>query len=284
MFPNRASLALSFGTYFNLLKCTMIDILIFKKWYILGCGGFTATLNNSCHAQEVVIHNQLRCTGGLQAQPQQSWALPSVDYIFFYSVIVLPILPGTTHTGSVMGSIPTFSPVNVSESGLDLLAAAAAASTVNPSIGGVLPTLSQITKSGPYNPAAAIPARIVKRILELDFVELSEITMDDDLPQQTPGRPRLPITDIYQWVERFSVMAALLSSRFPLKAPEFWAYQASIVRAERNYEGRCWVAYDRQFRREALSRKDINWSVPDPRLYNEAFTGRDTKVFKLPPG
>ena len=70
-----------------------------------------------------------------------------------------------------------------------------------------------MAKSGPYNPAAAIPARIVKRILELDFIEMSEITMDDDLPQQIPGcsvLARLPVTDICQWVERFSIMAALL--------------------------------------------------------------------------
>lgn len=35
-----------------------------------------------------------------------------------------------------------------------------------------------------------------------------------------------------------------------------------------------WVLYDRQFWREALARKDLNWSVTDPILYNEAFMGR----------
>ena len=34
------------------------------------------------------------------------------------------------------------------------------------------------------------------------------------------------------------------------------------------------MAYDRQFRREALARRSLDWSVPDPRLYSEAFTGR----------
>lgn len=34
---------------------------------------------------------------------------------------------------------------------------------------------------------------------------------------------------------------------------------------ERNYEVGRWVAYDRQFRREAL-----NWSITEPCLYNEA--------------
>ncbi len=55
-------------------------------------------------------------------------------------------------------------------------------------------------------------------------------------------------------------MAATLSARFPSKATELFAYQATIIRAERNYEAGRWVSYDRQFRREALARKDLNWS------------------------
>ncbi len=74
--------------------------------------------------------------------------------------------------------------------------------------------------------------------------------------------------------ERYQILAAILAIRFPEKAPEFLVYQASIVRAERNYEGCQWVLYDRQYRREALARRDLNWSVPDTRLYNKAFTGR----------
>ena len=99
----------------------------------------------------------------------------------------------------------------------------------------------------------------------------------DDIPSlgaHRPTPPRLPVTDISQWLERYSIMSAIISSRFPHKAPELFAYQALIVRAERNYESNRWVSYDRQFRREALACKDLNWSVPDARLYNEAFTGR----------
>ena len=105
--------------------------------------------------------------------------------------------------------------------------------------------------------------------------------MDDDLPQ-TPGRApppaRLPITNLSQWIERFSTTAAVLTTRFPEKALELFAYQASIVKVERNYEDRQWVAYDCQYRRAALARKDLNWSVPDARLYNEAFTGQARSI------
>ena len=110
---------------------------------------------------------------------------------------------------------------------------------------------------------------------------MSEISVNDE-PPQTPGRPpapaRPPVQEISQWIERFSLFAAVLCTRFPEKAPELWAYQATIVRAERNYEGKRWVTYDRQFRRQALARKDLNWSITDPRLYNEAFTGRARSI------
>ncbi len=52
------------------------------------------------------------------------------------------------------------------------------------------------------------------------------------------------------------------------------AYQALIVRCERNYREGKWVSYDRAFRREALAASSLDWSVPNPRLYQEAFTGR----------
>ena len=59
---------------------------------------------------------------------------------------------------------------------------------------------------------------------------------------------------------------------WPLASPT--KRQATVVRAEHNYEGKHWVAYDRQYRREALARRDLNWSVTDLQLYNETFTGR----------
>ena len=116
--------------------------------------------------------------------------------------------------------------------------------------------IPDLSSQGPYNPAAALPTRLVKRILELEFVEISDITVDDE-PPQAPGRPatpaRLPVTDISQWLERFAVMAAILAWRFPEKAPELLAYQATIVRAEimrasngwhmiDNIDGRHWPA------------------------------------------
>lgn len=68
-------------------------------------------------------------------------------------------------------------------------------------------------------------------------------------------------------------MAAIVCTRFPEKVPELWAYQATIIQAERNYGGKRLVTYDCQFCRQALAKKDLNWSVTDPPLYSEAFIG-----------
>ena len=81
-------------------------------------------------------------------------------------------------------------------------------------------------------------------------------------------------------MEKFSLMAGLLATRFPEKALELLAYQASIVRAERNFKGRRWVTYDRCYRREALAVKNLDWSVPNLRLYNEAFTGHTRAILR----
>ncbi len=182
-------------------------------------------------------------------------------------------------TLSALEGLPTFTPSAGSHTGLELLAAAASA----PSATGDGPTVLQhkgdigLNKPGPFNPAATLAPKVAKKILDLEFVEMAEVTIDA-APEPTAGRPfvpsRPPVTNISQWTERFAAMAALLSKRYPAKAPELFAYLATVVRAERNYETGRWAAYDRQFRREALARKSLDWSMPDPRLYSEAFTGR----------
>ena len=188
-------------------------------------------------------------------------------------------------------SLPTFTPSSgaaTHHAGLDLLASAALThpltSTGNPPpahAGGLVPPSGALSSQGPYHPAAVLPPKVAKKILDLEYVEMSEISLDD-APPHTPGQPPLParppIQNISVWVERFSVMAALLATRFPHKAAELFAYQASIVRAERNFDDGRWVAYDRCFRREALAQKNLDWSIPNARLYNEAFTGRARTV------
>ena len=96
-----------------------------------------------------------------------------------------------------------------------------------------------------------------------------------------PGKP--PVTTIRSWLECYNRMAAILTSRFPEKAAELWAYQTTIIHAAHTYEEANWVAYDRLYRREMLAAKNLNWPVPNPRLYSEAFTGRAKRHPQCPP-
>ena len=169
---------------------------------------------------------------------------------------------------SALSSFPLFSPSSGS-SGLNLLAAAASAANqhnITPKPAAPHPSHSLHT-AGTYNPAASLSPKVVKKILDLEFVEMSEISIIDNELSQTPSHPPVPalppITEISQWIERFSLMAAVLCTCFPDKALELWAYQAMIVRAECNYNEKHWVTYDRQFSCEALARKDLNWSITD---------------------
>ena len=164
--------------------------------------------------------------------------------------------------------MPTFTPLG--EAGIPLLQQ--------------LPRELAIPVQLSFDPVAALPARLVKRILDFDFVEMSDMLSDawqedsilgcDPLSSSRRVVRRAPITEITLWLEGFGRLASVLTSRYPGKAAEMWAYQSSIIRAARNYDGTAWVVYDRQFRREALARRDLNWSATNARLYSEAFTGR----------
>ena len=121
----------------------------------------------------------------------------------------------------------------------------------------------------------ALPLKMVKQILNIEFVKMAELLLDTS----EQGHPHCrtchpPVTNILQWLECLGRLASVLWTKYLDKAAEFWAHQSSILRAARNVEGTAWVAYDRQYWREALARWDVNWSVCNARLYSEVFTGK----------
>ena len=69
---------------------------------------------------------------------------------------------------------------------------------------------------GPYNLIALVPVKVAKKILDLEFVE--KFFSSDDPTPSAPGHPppRGPIKDISRWVEKFSITAAILSTRYHL--------------------------------------------------------------------
>ena len=165
-------------------------------------------------------------------------------------------MPAPAH----LPQLPTFIPATAPSAGLELL------------IGQTTPQIDHVQhraappdlhRPGPYNPAAPLPPKVVRRILALEFIEMAELRADiwPDEPGPHEGasqsrRPmgKPPVNDIRVWLECFARMAAVLVTRFPEKGPELWAYQSTILKAAHMYEGSNWVSYDRQFRRDMLVR------------------------------
>ena len=193
-----------------------------------------------------------------------------------------PPPPPAGHSGEALGDLPdpaslpplpTFTPAGgPSSSGLDVLAVATADHLPQ---SGDPPNNAHgsLHSQGPYNPAASLPPKVVNKILAFEFVEMSELrgdiwpddsTTDAATPARRTSKP--PVVSIKSWLECYARMATVLVSRFPEKAPELWAYQSTVLVAAHNYEGANWVAYDRQFRRAMLAKKNLNWSVHDTRL------------------
>ena len=70
-------------------------------------------------------------------------------------------------------------------------------------------------------------------------------------------------------VESFSVMAGILTTKYPQCAQDLFAYQKTIVHASRSFSGDYLVNYDLCYHRQVAATKSLKWSVSDFSLYNE---------------
>ena len=139
-------------------------------------------------------------------------------------------------SASARTSLPVFLGAPARVTGLDMLASAALGVPITGALCKPLVADGRRTTAalegeghlhipGPFNPTASLPQRVVKRILDLDFLEMAEITADVDPLQSANSPPAQPqITSISMWLERFSLMVATLVTRFPEKVPELFAY------------------------------------------------------------
>ena len=201
-----------------------------------------------------------------------------IPVLFRYAGDV-PSQPKEPHQPSTGLSLPVF----------------AQASTV-PTLGGSLapavsdgfPRLGEQNNSGGSGRlgadlAARFPPKVIAKIENLEFVEMSDLLQEAWASDATGsssssivkhlGR-RPPVSDILVWAECFTAMAAVLSRKYPMKAPELFAYARRIFHAARIYDSHLWVYYDQIYRRQAATRRSLDWSVEDQSLYNETFGGR----------
>lgn len=128
---------------------------------------------------------------------------------------------------------------------------------------------------------AVVPQKLVKKIINREFVDMSELLpaswrLDTEAGSSSHSskHPRHgPVKQIKVWAECFVVYAAILVAAYPDKGPHLFAYLRSIVRASRQFEDTAWVSYDMAFHRAEANRGSLDWGVPNPGLYSDAFTG-----------
>ena len=154
------------------------------------------------------------------------------------------------------------------------------------SSGGILrPTPKDELDMGSFQD---LPPKLVKRILNLEFVDMSELIpgswklTEDTSPccQHTHAPRRGLVTDILLRIEYYSTMVAVLASYLPVKVPQLMTYQKTIVKAHRTYAGHAWVTYDLAYRHRAANLKSLDWGVIDFNLYTETFTCRGKAILR----
>ena len=145
------------------------------------------------------------------------------------------------------------------------------------------PPIINSTITGPFAPSPraatssatpltlSVPTKIVRNILDLDFVEMAELLPDTwKLMEEEPGschqrrsQHRGPITDILVWIECYASMVSVLAIGYPSKTPQLMSYQKTIVKAHRTFTGEGWVTYDVCFRRKVAITKSLDWGEID---------------------
>ena len=130
-----------------------------------------------------------------------------------------------------------------------------------------------------------IPPKLSKKILDLEFNEISELLPDTwNIQEEERGccshciTRRGPVTDILVWLECFAALEAVLSTKYPDKVTHFMAHQRTIIKAQRCFVGDGWVTYDSTCRQASAASKSLDWGLIDFSLYNEMFTGRTRAI------
>ena len=122
-----------------------------------------------------------------------------------------------------------------------------------------------------------VPAKLIKRIQEGEFIEMGELAIDWlGLPSvedstKTSRSKRRPVTSIVEWAQCFSNYIAVLVQAQPERVADLLGYQHLILEAHLEYEGDGWVAYDRRFRQIAATAPGGLWAHRDVDLWNMVF-------------
>ena len=126
----------------------------------------------------------------------------------------------------------------------------------------------------------AVPAKLVKRILKGEYVEMSELLKDNLEADRRrslidAGCPahshmgqfsRREIPDALSWLYCFGIYAAIICSKWPGKHRQLFAYQVLILNESRR-GGRGWLMYDAALRQQITDLETFDFAKINQSLY-----------------
>ena len=125
-----------------------------------------------------------------------------------------------------------------------------------------------------------VPARLVKRIKQGIFVEMSELLPDHlgsadanvEKEDRHTNKTKLnEVNNIIDWIQCFGIYIAVLSRSTPERVADLVGYQSLIISASHYQRAGRWVVYDRRFRLKASAANIKIWSAIDITIWNMVF-------------
>ena len=124
-----------------------------------------------------------------------------------------------------------------------------------------------------------VPARLVKRVEEGLYIEMSELLPDhlssaelNFSGHSTSSKPKLiEVNNIMDWIECFGIYIAITARSSPHRVADLIGYQSLIISASQKRPVGRWVIYDRRFRLKASATKNTEWSAYDVTIWNQVF-------------
>ena len=130
-----------------------------------------------------------------------------------------------------------------------------------------------------------VPNKLVKRIQDDEFIDMSELTIDrlsmssPDETSKPSHSKRRPVTSIIEWTQCFTNYIAILGQAQPERISDLLGYQHLILEAHLEYAGDGWAVYDRRFRQIAATRLGTPWARRDGDLWNMAFASSQRRPY-----
>ncbi len=121
-----------------------------------------------------------------------------------------------------------------------------------------------------------VPARIVRRILKGDFVDMAELSeenlevelrrsLDGEDSKPLPAHKLRPVADLLGWARVFCHYAGIVVRAHHSKAVDLWAYLAIVLSG--GDKGDWWRAYDSRFRQQVPSLEKAEFGRLDQAQY-----------------